>query len=474
MALPVSPPALVPHAAGGPCARLLSNGALTSLVTAEGTGFTQLDWRRITSWTPDPVEDREGLFLYLRDEEDGALWSLGREPVAGAPDRYHVRSEPGLLRIERSERGIEAVCEIAVGADRHAELRRIRLRNAGARPRRLSLTSYVGVVLHHPGGHAGHPGFSKLFVQTSVDAAAGVLFARRRPRGSAPEPLHFAHAVFGPGAASFETDRARFVGRGRSLASPAALDPGASLSGSIGNVLDPIASWRRELTLAPGETLELLGVIALAENEADARALALEMAAPGAFDAVRDGAERRARAERDRCGLAPEQAAYLEALLAQMLYGVAALRAPGGGLPARAGNAGRSLHVRDSARRPARRDRGRARGRSARARARDGDRVLVGLRIRGARARPRRRRAGERGDRRGEERRRSPCSRLGAGVCTPRAARLVAQSRGRGAGVQARPRLSESSTRRGAAAARGAACVSRTASAASPPTAAST
>ena len=328
MALPGSPSALVPHAAGGPCARLLSNGALTSLVSAEGTGFTQLDWRRITSWTPDPVEDREGLFLYLRDEEDGALWSLGREPVAGAPDRYHVRSEPGLLRIERSERGIEAVCEIAVGADRHAELRRIRLRNAGARPRRLSLTSYVGVVLHHPGGHAGHPGFSKLFVQTSVDAAAGVLFARRRPRGSAPEPLHFAHAVFGPGAASFETDRARFVGRGRSLASPAALDPGASLSGSIGNVLDPIASWRRELTLAPGETLELLGVIALAENEADARALALEMAAPGAFDAMRDGAERRARAERERCGLAPEQGAYLEALLAQMLYGVAALRAP--------------------------------------------------------------------------------------------------------------------------------------------------
>ncbi len=233
MALPGSLSALVPHAAGGPCARLLSNGTLTSLVSAEGTGFTQLDWRRITSWTPDPVEDHEGLFLYLRDEEDGALWSLGHEPVTGAPDRYHVRSEPGLLRIERSERGIEAVCEIAVGADRHAELRRIRLRNAGARPRRLSLTSYVGVVLHHPGGHAGHPGFSKLFVQTSVDAAAGVLFARRRPRGSTPEPLHFAHAVFGPGAASFETDRARFVGRGRPASDVDAAHAGVATHGAM-------------------------------------------------------------------------------------------------------------------------------------------------------------------------------------------------------------------------------------------------
>jgi cyclic beta-1,2-glucan synthetase len=328
MALPGSPPVLVSHAAGGPCARLLSNGALTSLVSAEGSGFTQLDWRRITSWTPDPVEDHEGLFLYLRDEEDGALWSLGREPLAGAPEHYQARSEPGLLRIERSERGIEASCEIAVCTDHPVELRRIRLRNAAGRPRRLSLTSYVGVVLQHPGSHAGHPCFSKLFVQTSVDAAAGVLFARRRPRGSAPEPLHFAHALFGPGAASFETDRARFVGRGRSLASPAALDPGAHLSGSIGNVLDPIASWRRELTLAPGETLELLGTLAVAESEEDARALALEMSAPGAFEAVCDGAERRAQAERARCGLTSEQGAYLEALLAQMLYGVPALRAP--------------------------------------------------------------------------------------------------------------------------------------------------
>ena len=234
MTLPSAPPSLVPRAADGPSARLLSNGALTSLISAEGTGFTQLGSRRITSWTPDALEDHEGILFYLRDEADGALWSLGLEPVPGAPERYAVRGEPGPLSIERSERGIEARCEVTVGADAHVELRRIRLRNAGALVRRLSLTSYLGVVLHDPAGHAAHPGFSKLFVQTSVDAAAGVLLARRRPRDPAPEPAHLAHALFGPGAASFETDRARFVGRGRSLARPAALDAGAASPAASG------------------------------------------------------------------------------------------------------------------------------------------------------------------------------------------------------------------------------------------------
>lgn len=311
MTLPGAPRSLVARATDGPSARLLSNGALTSLVTAEGTGFLQLRSRRITSWTPDAVEDREGILLYLRDEADGTLGSLSLEPVPGEPDHYAAHAEPGRVRIERSERGIEARCEITLAADAHVELRRIRLHNASGRARRLSLTSCLGVVLHQAAAHAGHPGFSKLFVQTSADAAAEVLLARRRPRGPAPEPLHLAHALFGPGAASCETDRMRFVGRGRSLARPVALDPGARLTGTVGNVLDPVLCWRREIALAPGEAAEWLCVLALAESEAAARALAVRMAAPGAFEAAREGAEQRARAELARCGLAPAEGAYL-------------------------------------------------------------------------------------------------------------------------------------------------------------------
>jgi cyclic beta-1,2-glucan synthetase len=60
--------------------------------------------------------------------------------------------------------------------------------------------------------------------------------------------------VDGPavGPVQHETDRARFLGRGRMPARPAALDPGAELSGTTGAVLDPVFSLRQRVRLAPG------------------------------------------------------------------------------------------------------------------------------------------------------------------------------------------------------------------------------
>ena len=49
------------------------------------------------------------------------------------------------------------------------------------------------------------------------------------------------------GAVQYETDRARFLGRGRTAAHPAALDSGVVLSGTVGPVLDPILSLRRQI-----------------------------------------------------------------------------------------------------------------------------------------------------------------------------------------------------------------------------------
>ena len=52
----------------------------------------------------------------------------------------------------------------------------------------------------------------------------------------------------------YETDRARFLGRGRTPANPAALDAGTRLSGTTGPVLDPVFSLRRRVRLEPGGT----------------------------------------------------------------------------------------------------------------------------------------------------------------------------------------------------------------------------
>src|SRR5262249_39953364 len=101
---------------------------------------------------------------------------------------------------------------------------------------------------------------------------------RRRPRSPEQKPIWAVQVAAVQGgvldALQFETDRASFLGRGRSPASPAALDPGVRLSGKTGAVLDPIFSLRCRLRVAPGSSVS----IAFAPAVADSREQALGLA----------------------------------------------------------------------------------------------------------------------------------------------------------------------------------------------------
>ena len=56
------------------------------------------------------------------------------------------------------------------------------------------------------------------------------------------------------GKREFETDRARFLGRGAGVRAPSAVMSGRPLSGTTGAVLDPIFAMRRRVRIAPGAT----------------------------------------------------------------------------------------------------------------------------------------------------------------------------------------------------------------------------
>jgi cyclic beta-1,2-glucan synthetase len=114
----------------------------------------------------------------------------------------------------------------------------------------------------------------------------------------------------------FETDRARFLGRGASRRSPHALD-GARLSRTVGNVLDPSVSLRRTITLEPGR-LEVTLLVLGAGPDRDG-ALALVDGLPDVTDAF-ESARRHERGLLDRLGLADEEAAHLQAFAGAVLY----------------------------------------------------------------------------------------------------------------------------------------------------------
>jgi N,N'-diacetylchitobiose phosphorylase len=142
------------------------------------------------------------------------------------------------------------------------------------------VTTYLELVLNTPAADAEHPAFSKLFVQTEWCAERQALMARRRPRSQGDEPLWVVHmleqedALGERGAISWETDRVRFLGRGRSPAHPRAMDAGVALSGTTGNVLDPVFSLRRSVVLAAGATAKLVALLGAGEKREDVDAVA--------------------------------------------------------------------------------------------------------------------------------------------------------------------------------------------------------
>jgi cyclic beta-1,2-glucan synthetase len=95
-------------------------------------------------------------------------------------------------------------------------------------------------------------------VTTEVEPRTRALLATRRRRSPEEREVWAAHLCVLEGEAigelEYETDRARFIGRGRSVRTAAAVRDGRPLSNTVGTVLDPVFALRRRLRLAPGAT----------------------------------------------------------------------------------------------------------------------------------------------------------------------------------------------------------------------------
>ncbi len=230
---PVAPPVRIVRSLDTPVpeAQLLSNGRYHVLVTAAGGGYSR--WRdlAVTRWEEDATRDPGGSFCYVRDTTTGEYWSNTWQPTRRPAEEYEAIFTEGRAEFHRRDRiedcVIDTRTELVVSPEDDIELRRVRLLNRSDEPRTVDVTSYVEVALAPPAADAQHPAFSKLFVQTEIDSRKRAVLCTRRARVHGEEPGWLVHLMAVSGASagemSFETDRARFIGRGRSVASPLAL-----------------------------------------------------------------------------------------------------------------------------------------------------------------------------------------------------------------------------------------------------------
>ncbi|HSK10873.1 MAG TPA: glucoamylase family protein, partial [Vicinamibacterales bacterium] len=243
-----------------PHAHFLSNGRYTLVLTHAGGGWSAWRGLAVTRQREDRTSDSGAHFIYFRDPWSGRVWSPTYLPACTEPDTYEATFELDKVTYRRREGDLETQLQVAVSPEDDVEVRRLTITNRGDRHRELEVTSYAEIVLGRPEDDLAHPAFGKLFIETEYDAqSAGLLFSRR-PRAS-DDPPAWAFHVLGVdgrlgGGVEWETDRARFLGRGRSPAAPAAID-GRPLSGTTGAVLDPVAALRERVRLAPGSFVRL-------------------------------------------------------------------------------------------------------------------------------------------------------------------------------------------------------------------------
>ncbi len=305
-----------------PRTNLLSNGSYSVMVTSAGGGWSRRHDLEITRWRADTTRDALGAFIYLRDLDSCEVWSSAHQPVQAQPDRYAVTFAVDKAEFRRRDAGIEAITEIVVSPEHDVEVRRVTLVNRTFRRRRIELTSYAELAMAPHNADRAHPAFSKMFVETEALTGHRALLARRRPRSSSEEPCWALHVLAAEPAFDadmrFETDRALFVGRGRSPSAPAAME--GDLSGSAGAVMDPIFSLRAVVELEPGRRVEAAFITGAVSSREEALELVEKYSDISAAQRAQTMAWTHAQLEMRRLRIHPEDAHRFQQLAAYVLY----------------------------------------------------------------------------------------------------------------------------------------------------------
>ncbi|HME70635.1 MAG TPA: glucoamylase family protein, partial [Myxococcota bacterium] len=313
-----------------PCSHLLSNGRYAVMVTTAGSGYSRFGDLAVTRWREDVTCDSFGSYVFVRDVRSGEVWSAAYQPRGVEPDRYEVEFSEDRAEIIRRDGTLVTTLEVAVSPEDDGEVRRVSLSNVGNRVRELEVTSYAELALAPAATDAAHPAFSKLFVQTEFVADVRTLLATRRPRSPSESPVWAAHLAVvegetvGPGG--FETDRARFRGRGHRIRAPLSVTDGRPLSGSVGTVLDPIFSLRRRVRIPPGTTARVAFWTLVAPSRGEALDLADKHHDPAAFERAVTLAWTQAQVQLHHLGVGPEEAHLFQRLANHVLYSDPTLR----------------------------------------------------------------------------------------------------------------------------------------------------
>ncbi len=247
-----------------PWSNVIANANFGSVISECGQAYTWSEnahEMRLTPWNNDPVCDSGSEAIYIRDEQSGHFWSATTLPTHSRSP-YITRHGFGYSSFEHEEAGIHSELLVFVDLEENIKCSILKLTNKSERPRRLSVTGYVELVL----GDLRSKTYRSVI--TEIDRLTGSLFARN------PYNSEFAHRVAffdaEGGTKSYTADRTEFVGRNSSLSNPSALSR-SKLSDRVGAGLDPCAAIQISFELSENQHHEVAFRLGQGLNTGDAQ-----------------------------------------------------------------------------------------------------------------------------------------------------------------------------------------------------------
>jgi cyclic beta-1,2-glucan synthetase len=315
-----------------PTTQLLANTEYSVMVTSAGSGYSHFRNLSVNRWHEDVTKDCFGSYLYLKDcrGEENAVWSAAFQPTCVKSEFYEATFSDDRAIFTREDHRIRSQLEIFVSPEDNVEIRRLSLCNHSSSRREIEITSFFETVLASPIADSAHPAFSNLFVQTEYLSEHCALLATRRPRSAADSPIWMGHVILtdrhSTGEIEYETDRAQFIGRGKTARTAHAVFGNERLSNTVGPVLDPIMSLRSRIRIDPDETSRIAFATVIADTREEVIRLVDKFRDVAAIERASDLAWTQTQVKLHHLNIEPDEVHLFQKLTSKLLFSDSALR----------------------------------------------------------------------------------------------------------------------------------------------------
>lgn len=256
--------------------QMISSGRYSLMITNRGGGFSKKGDILVNRWRRDNLLGKYGNYIFLRDLKENKVWCSTFEPLNILPEKYDVSFTNDKAKFSRKDGDIETQTEVIVSSEENAEIRKVRISNHGDEVAMIEVTSYMELTMTRLESDLAHPAFSNLFVRTEYIPKYDSILAHRRPRGEDEEYIWAVHSVVTNGnmvgSVEYETSREKFIGRGRDVSNPKALN--RPLTKTEGVVLDPVMSLRVKIIIKPRDTSEVIFITGIGEDKKESLSIA--------------------------------------------------------------------------------------------------------------------------------------------------------------------------------------------------------